>query len=151
MITQVIKLMAINGYGINEQSNSEGNHKDSECYGDSQHHSFVKVIPVEFSKQKFPNTTYSSQNISSQEDIRTNYPILLNEKDQSEMSSIASVSTLSSHVMNRAMSVNGAAMADKPSPPRIPNGQCELTKQNQLIIFLSPFHLLFQHLQYVFF
>ena len=49
----------------------------------------------------------------------------MNEKDQSEMSSIASVSTLSSHVMNRAMSATGAAMADKLSPPRMPNGQCK--------------------------
>ena len=135
--------MAINGYGINEQSGSEGNHKDSECYGESQHHSFVKVIPVEFNKQKFPNTTYNSQNISSQEDIRTNYPVLLNEKDQSEMSSIASVSTLSS-VMNRAMSATSAAMAEKPSPPRVPNGQCKNIKNYiNLYTIIESFSVLF--------
>lgn len=121
---QVIKLMAISGYSINEQTGSELNLKDNECYGDSQHHNFVKVIPVEYTKQKFPNTAYSTQTISSQEDIR-NYPIVLNDKDHSEMSSIASVSTLSSHVMNRAMSATGAATAEKPSPPRVPNGQCK--------------------------
>jgi hypothetical protein len=27
--------------------------------------------------------------------------------------------------MNRAMSATGAAMADKLSPPRMPNGQCK--------------------------
>ncbi|XP_046441277.1 putative FERM domain-containing protein FRMD8P1 [Daphnia pulex] len=122
----VIKLMAISGYNINETAS--GSESPKECYGDSQHHSFVKVIPVEYTKQKFPSSAYNTQNISSQEDIR-NYPILLNEKDQSEMSSIASVSTLSSHVMNRAMSATGAAMSDKLSPPRIPNGQ--------LCVFLS--------------
>jgi hypothetical protein len=114
--------MAISGYNINETAS--GSESPKECYGDSQHHSFVKVIPVEYTKQKFLSSAYNTQNISSQEDIR-NYPILLNEKDQSEMSSIASVSTLSSHVMNRAMSATGAAMSDKLSPPRIPNGQCK--------------------------
>lgn len=119
--------MAISGYSLNEQSGSEGNHKaESECFGESQHHSFVQVIPVEYSKQKFTNTAYSSQAISSQEDIR-NYPSLLNDKDHSEMSSIASVSTLSSHVMNRAMSATSAAMAEKPLLPRVPTGQCRFT------------------------
>jgi hypothetical protein len=116
--------MAISGYNINETASGSESHKENECYGDSQQHSFVKVIPVEYTKQKFPSSAYNTQNISSQEDIR-NYPILMNEKDQSEMSSIASVSTLSSHVMNRVMSATGAAVADKLSPPRIPNGQCK--------------------------
>lgn len=116
--------MAISGYSVNEQGGSDGNLKDNDCYEDSQHHGFVKVIPMEFPKQKVPNTVYGTQQISSQEELRT-YPMVLNEKDQSEMSSIASVSTLSSHVMNRAMSANGAAAAEKPLLPRIPNGQCK--------------------------
>lgn len=116
--------MAIGNHNLNE-SGCEGSHKESDCYGDSQHHSFVKVIPVEYTKQKFPSMAYSTQNILSQEDAR-NYPTLLTEKDQSEMSSIASVSTLSSHVMNRAMSGASAAIVDKP-PNRIPNGQCKQT------------------------
>lgn len=125
---QVIKLMSIGGYSINDQNSPESNQKDldRERYGDPLHHNFVTVIPVEYPRQKFPS--YTNQNFSSQEDIRT-YPMPLADKDHSEMSSIASVSTQSSHMMNRGMS--GAA-ADKPSPPRAPNGQCMVSCKIQL-------------------
>lgn len=120
--------MTIGNYNINDPSSPEGNQKElleRDRYGDPlRHNSFVTVIPVEYPRQKFQNsnTVYNtSQNFPSQEDIR-NYknPTTLVEKDHSEMSSIASVSTQSSHVMNRGMPDTATASA-----PRIPNGQCK--------------------------
>ena len=125
--------MTIGGYNVDHTTNPEGNQKDldRDCYGEnSLHHNFVTVIPVDYPRQKYPS--YNNQNFSSQEDIRS-YPVALADKDRSEMSSIASVSTQSSHVMNRGIS--GAA-ADKPALPRIPNGQCKFSAETNLICFL---------------
>lgn len=122
---QVIKLMTLSNYSVNDQPSPEGSSQkdlDRDRYGDTSHHSFVTVIPVDYPRQKFPNTVYSTQNYSSQEDIRS-YVVPLADKDHSEMSSVASLSTQSSHVINRGMCVT--ASADRVTPPRVPNGQCK--------------------------
>lgn len=114
--------MAISGYSVNEQPPADVNPKEAVDH----YANFVTVIPVDYPRQKFANPNYSTQTVNNQEDLRT-YSSLLNDKDRSELSSMASVSTQSSHVMNRGMSAASAAamVAEKPLPPRIPNGQCK--------------------------
>ena len=112
--------MTISNYSVSDQSTPESQ-KDSEHFVESQHHNFVTIIPVEYPRLKFPNPSYSNQNLSSQEDIR-NQPFQVNDKDPSELSSMASVSTQSSHFVNRG---TGASLTplEKPANQRIPNGQ----------------------------
>lgn len=112
--------MAISNYSISDQSTPESL-KDSEHFAEAQHHNFVTVIPVEYPRQKFPNPSYSNQNLSSQEDIR-NQPFQVNDKDPSELSSMASVSTQSSHFASRGMGTSLTPL-EKPANQRIPNGQ----------------------------
>ena len=113
--------MAISNYNANEQSSPDDSQKDSENFGDSQAHNFVTVIPVEYPRQQFPNSSYSNQNLLSQEDI-VNSPFQLNEKVPSEISSMASVSTQSSHITSRGVATSLPPI-EKPNVPRVPNGQ----------------------------
>jgi len=120
---EVIKLMAIGSYNGNEHSSPAENRRGSENFGDSREpHNFVTVIPVEYPRQQFPNSSYSNQNLSSQEDITVNSPFQLNEKGASEISSMASVSTQSSHIVTRGVT-NSMLPIEKPNIPRVPNGQ----------------------------
>ena len=118
-----MKLMAISGYSVNEQPPADVNPKEPVDH----YANYVTVIPVDYPRQKFTNPNYSTQTVNNQEDLR-NYSALLNDKDRSELSSMASVSTQSSHLVNRGLSAaSAAAMAiEKPLPPRVPNGQRKL-------------------------
>ena len=115
--------MAISSYNGNEHPSPDENCRDSESFGDSREaHNFVAVIPVEYPRQQFPNSSYSNQNLSSQEDITVNSQFQLNEKGASEISSMASVSTQSSHIVTRGVA-NSMPLGDKPNAPQVPNGQ----------------------------
>lgn len=112
--------MAISGYSVNEQPPTDVNQKET-----LDHYvNFVTVIPVDYPRQKFNSPNFTPQSVNNQEDLRS-YPVMLNDKDRSEMSSMASVSTQSTHVMNRGMSTASASAqaAEKPFLPRVPNGQ----------------------------
>ena len=115
--------MTIGNCNGNDHPSPDESRRDSESFGDSREsHNFVTVRPVEYPRQQFPNSSYSNQNLSSQEDITVNSQFQLNEKGASEISSMASVSTQSSHILTRGVA-NSILPVEKPNASQVPNSQ----------------------------